>query len=101
MAQLNKQTIKTLTQLSRIQCTEEEQEDLLKDLQSILAYIEQLNELDIGDAQACNHVIEGMNNVFREDEIGETLPREVFIANSPSHIGGLIRVPPVFKQTKE
>lgn len=99
MAQLNKETIKTLTQLSRIQCTEEEQENLLKDLQNIIAYIEQLNEIDTGDTPVCNHVFEGMSNVFREDDVGETLPREVFLSNSPSHIGGLIRVPPVFKQT--
>jgi aspartyl-tRNA(Asn)/glutamyl-tRNA(Gln) amidotransferase subunit C len=36
---------------------------------------------------------------MREDKVGETLPRELFLANAPSHVGGLIRVPPVIKFT--
>lgn len=99
MSKLNKDTIKMLTQLSRIECTEEEQDALLKDLESILSYIDLLNELETADVPPCNHVLEGMSNVTREDVVGETLPRDVFLANAPSHIGGMIRVPPVFKQT--
>lgn len=98
MAKLNKETIKSLTQLSRIQCTEEEQEKLLADLQSILSYIDLLNEIDTSDVPICNHVLEDINNVMREDKVGTTLSRDVFLANAPSHIGGMIRVPPVFKQ---
>jgi len=99
MAQLSKETIKTLTQLSRIQCSEEEQEARLKDLQKILSYIEQLNEIDTKDIPVCNHVLEGMANVMRDDHVGEPLLRDAFLSNAPSHIGGMIRVPPVFKQT--
>ncbi len=98
MAKFNKETIKTLTQLSRIQCSEAEQDKLLKDLQNILAYIDLLNELDTENVPPCNHVLEDINNVMREDKVGKTLSRESFLANAPSHIGGMIRVPPVFKQ---
>lgn len=95
MANLDKETIRKLSELSRIDCTEEEQESLLKDLRSILNYFDQLQEVDTGDTPPCNNVLAGMANVFREDTIGPTLPREVFLANSPAHTGGLIRVPPV------
>ena len=98
MAQLDKQTIKNLVILSRIDCTEEEQEHLLKDLKSILTYVEQLNEVDTENVPPCNHVIKDVANLTREDRVGETLPRETFLANAPSHVGGLIRVPPVIKQ---
>ncbi len=98
MAQLNKQTIKYLTQLSRIDCTEEEQEALLHDLENILNYIAQLSEVDTANTPPCNHVLEDIVNVTREDRIGDTMPREVFLANAPSQTGGMIRVPPVFKQ---
>lgn len=97
MALLNKQTIKMLTSLSRINCTEEEQEALLSDLQKILAYIDQLDEVDTENTPVCNQVIPSVVNVMREDKVGETLPREVFLANAPSQIGGMIRVPPVLK----
>lgn len=98
MADLDKETIKKLTQLCRIDCTEEEQEALLKDLKQILGYIEQLQQIDTDNVPPCNHVLEGMANVMREDEVGEVLDRETFLANAPSHIGGMIRVPPVIKQ---
>ena len=97
MAKLNKDVIKTLTKLSRIQCTEEEQEALLQDLQKIVAYIEQLEEVDTEGIPPCNHVLEEIVNVMREDEVGETLPREEFLKNAPDQVGGMIRVPPVFK----
>lgn len=95
--QLNKQTIKMLTSLSRISCTEEEQEALLVDLQKILSYIDQLNEVDTTDVLPCYQVIHGMANVMREDVVKKTLSREVFLANAPQQIGGLIKVPPVLK----
>lgn len=98
MAELNKETIKHLTRLCRIDCTEEEQESILKDLKRILNYIEQLQEIDTENVPPCNHVLEDIVNVMRDDEIGPVLSRDVFLANAPAHIGGMIRVPPVIKQ---
>src|ERR1700733_6016424 len=95
MAQLNKEIINYLTRLCRIKCTEEEQDALLIDLGKILAYAEQLQEVDTENVVPCNHVLEDMFNVSREDIIGETMAREIFLENAPSQVGGLIRVPPV------
>lgn len=98
MADLDKETLKKLTQLSRIECTEEEQEGLLEDLKKILKYVDQLSELDVTDVKPTNHILEDMVNVLREDEVGETLPRDVFLGNAPSQVGGMVKVPPVIKQ---
>lgn len=98
MSNLNKETIKQLSRLCRIHCTDEEQEALLHDLQKILNYIEQLQEIDTNEVPPCNHVLADMGNVMREDVIGKVLNRDDFLANAPSHIGGMIRVPPVIKQ---
>ena len=100
MANINKEMILSLVQLSRIQCSEEEQETLLKNLKQMLDYFELLNEIDTQEVPACNHVLEQIFNVMREDVIGETMPRELFLANAPSQIGGMIRVPPVLKSNK-
>lgn len=97
MVQIDRETIKKLTKLSRIETTAEEQEALLKDLQNILVYFEQLQETNTENIAPCNHVLEGMCNVMREDLVGETMPREQFLSNAPSQIGGMIRVPPVIK----
>lgn len=99
MADFNKDTIQDLTRLCRIGCTEEEIESLLVDLQKIVGYMELLHEIDTDNVQPCNHVLEEIVNVMREDTIGDTLPRDKFLANAPAQIGGMIRVPTVIKQT--
>lgn len=98
MAELDKKTIKSLIQLSRIECTEEEQEQLLENLKKILNYVEQLKEVDTTHVPPCNHVLDDIANVMRDDKVGETMPREIFLANAPSQTGGMIRIPPVLKQ---
>ena len=98
MATLDRNTIKTLTQLSRIQCTEAEQEALLTDLAGVLSYIDQLNTINTDNVPPCNHVLENMSNVIREDVVGETLSRSAFLANAPLHRAGLIQFPSVLKQ---
>lgn len=95
MPHLDQEEIKKLTELCRIECTEEEKKNLLKDLESILAYVDQLQEIDTEHTLPCNHVLADVANVMREDNVGETMPREVFLKNAPAHTGGLIRVPPV------
>jgi aspartyl-tRNA(Asn)/glutamyl-tRNA(Gln) amidotransferase subunit C len=98
MSKLDKDTIKNLTQLSRIGCSEEEQAAILTDLERILSYIETLQEIDTKDVAPCNQVLASKANVMREDVVGQTTPRQVFLANAPDHVGGLVRVPPVIKQ---
>lgn len=95
MSHLNEESIKKLSELCRIHCSEEEQQALLKDLESILTYVDQLREVDTENVTPCNHVLADISNVMREDKTGETLSREVFLKNSPEHTGGMIRVPPV------
>jgi len=98
MAEVDRETIKNLTRLCRIDCTEEEMESLQKDLKRILTYIEQLQEIDTAHVPPCNHVLDDIFNVMREDEIGESMNRDFFLSNAPSHIGGMVRVPTVIKQ---
>lgn len=104
MSKLSKETIQHLTQLCKIECTEEEKEAILIDLQNILNYFDEMNEIDTENVAPCNIVLydheiteEESESVMREDEIGELLPREDFLENAPSHIGGLVRVPPILK----
>lgn len=100
MSNLNKETIKKLTQLSRIACTEEEQDSMLRDLEKILSYFDQLNEINTDSVTPCNHVLSEIVNPMREDVIGQTLSRDKFLANAPAKpFAGMVRVPPVIKQS--
>lgn len=97
MAEFDEKELIKLTKLCRIECTEDEKKALHQQLAKILNYIEQLNEVNTEGIDPCYRVLETLTNVMREDEIGETLPRELLLANAPAHVGGMVRVPPVIK----
>lgn len=97
MKEFNQDQISHLAKLCRIECSDEEKQQLGKNLFQILAYIEQLNELDTADVPPCTHVLETLKNVLRKDEVGETIDREKLLENSGSHVGGMVRVPPIIK----
>lgn len=86
-----------LTKLCHIDCDDAEKKKLLSSLQGVLKYVELLQEVDTEGVKDFNHILETLQNVSREDKIGETLPREEFLANAPDHVGGMIKVPPILK----
>jgi len=98
MANFDSQTLEHLKKLCRIDCTEEENREILNSLGRILEYVVQLNEVPTEDTASCRYVLRGMlKNQMREDEVKDLLPRDQFLSNAPDQIGGMIRVPPVLK----
>jgi aspartyl-tRNA(Asn)/glutamyl-tRNA(Gln) amidotransferase subunit C len=98
MSQFNSDTLDHLKKLCRIDCSEEEDKDLLSALQNVLAYMDQLNEIDTKNVKPCNYVLRSMlKNLMREDVVKDLLPRERFLNNAPEQIGGMIRTPSVLK----
>lgn len=57
--------VKKLTELARIDVSEEEQKELLGDLKSILKYIDQIQSASVKEAEVVEPVLK---NVFREDK---------------------------------
>lgn len=95
MAQINDDILTQLATLSRIQCTEEEKEKLKGRINRVLGYIDLLNEVETEGVKPCYCVSENLVNVLREDVVDNSLSREDFLSQAPSHVGGMIRVPPV------
>lgn len=98
MSDFNHEHMNILGKLCRIEISEEEMPLLLKDLKRVLDYIELLQEVDVTDIPTYSHLEEYGVDALREDTIKDILPREVFLANAPDQIGGMIRVPSVIKQ---
>jgi aspartyl-tRNA(Asn)/glutamyl-tRNA(Gln) amidotransferase subunit C len=84
-----------LCRLCRISVTEEEKKKLLKSIKDVLEYVEQLDEVDTEGVAPCFTVHETLKSVMREDIPEAPLARDLFLADAPSHVGGMIRVPPV------
>ncbi len=82
--------------LARLELKDEEKELFSKQVGSIIEYVDKLNELDIDDVDPTAHVLP-IKNVFREDELRDSLPREKALQNAPRESDGFYRVPKIIE----
>ncbi|MDP4086923.1 MAG: Asp-tRNA(Asn)/Glu-tRNA(Gln) amidotransferase subunit GatC [Bacillota bacterium] len=95
MSRISIDQVKHVANLARLAITEKEAEMFTKQLDAIITFAEQLNELDTDNVQPTYHVLE-MKNVLREDVPQKGLPREEVLKNVPKHQDGQIKVPATF-----
>ena len=96
VTRISKEEVKHVANLARLAISEEETEKLQKQLDSIITFAEQLNELDTENIEPTTHVLH-MKNVLREDKASPGLPREEVLKNAPDHQDGQIRVPGIME----
>jgi aspartyl-tRNA(Asn)/glutamyl-tRNA(Gln) amidotransferase subunit C len=88
--------------LANLELTEQERERLAKDLNSILDYIDRLNELDTTNvppmAQSLSGPSEGRAEAWRPDELRPCLAREDSLRNAPETDGSFFKVPKVIEK---
>jgi len=78
--------------LARIELSAEETERFQGELDTVVAYIHQLNELDLEGIEPMSHP-HPRENVLREDVPVEGPDPEELLKNAPATIQDLIRVP--------
>ncbi len=86
--------VEYVAKLARLEVTEAEKEKFTAQLNDILLYIDQLNELDTKGVAPMSHAI-AVTNAFREDKIAESLGTQKALANAPDARGEFFRVPKV------
>ncbi len=94
MSRISTEDVKHVAHLARLAVTEEEAEQMRKELDAIITFAEQLNELDTTNVKPTSHVLK-MVNVLREDVAAEGLPVEEVVKNAPDQQDGYIRVPSI------
>ena len=89
--------------LANLELTIEERTRMLRDLNSILEYIDHLNELDTSDVVPMAQVLAGdysgpdMREDIREG-LRQSLPHQEALANAPQTEGTFFRVPKVIER---
>lgn len=96
MSRISKEEVKHVANLARLAITEEETEMFTTQLDAIISFAEQLNELDTTGVESTTHVLE-MKNILREDKAEKGLPVEDVVKNAPDHKDGYIRVPSILE----
>ena len=87
-----------IAELAKLDFAEAELDTFISQFQRILDYIEKLKEVDVRGVQATSHVslVEDFEmHIFREDDVGVSLPAEEALSGAPDPGGGHFRVPKV------
>ena len=93
--EVNCETIKHLADLSNFSLSDAETESLGRDLNNIISYISQLDELDTDNIEPTYQVFE-MENIWRNDEIiDQDANREQLLALTKEEKDNQIKVPKV------
>lgn len=82
--------------LARLNLSQEEKDLFSRQLGSIIEYIKKLNELDTSNVEPTAHVLP-LHNVFREDKVQPSLPREMALQNAPDRNEQFYRVPKIIE----
>ena len=88
--------IEKVARLARLELSGEEKKTFGNQLEQILTYMEQLNRLDTAGVDPTSHAIP-MDNVFREDEVKLSFPREEILSLSPDQEDGHFKVPRIIE----
>ena len=91
---LDTNTINKIAKLARIRLSDEEAKDLLKDLNSILDWVEQLNEVNTDSVKPLTNISSSILPK-REDEAKDVNTADEILENSPDKLEGYFAVPKV------
>ena len=89
---ISDETMEYVGILAKLELTHEEQQQAKKDMESMLDYIDKLNELDTNGVEPMSHVFP-VNNVFREDVVANGDIHEQTLQNAPAVKDGSFKVP--------
>jgi aspartyl-tRNA(Asn)/glutamyl-tRNA(Gln) amidotransferase subunit C len=84
--------VRHVASLAKLALSAEELRRVGRELNRILDYFAELQQLDTSEVPITSHAIP-LVNVYREDEVGESLPPEEAVRNAPDAVDGYFRVP--------
>ena len=95
MTQITTDDVHHLAQLSSLQLDDNETESLRSDLENIVGYIQQLDELDTTGVEPTYQVTD-LQNVWREDEVNNYgIDKADLLALAPATDADQIKVPKI------
>ena len=90
--ELSDKEVRHVAGLAKLALSEDELIRVGRELNRILDYFAELQELDTSDVPITSHALP-LVNVYREDAVGPCLPVDEAVQNAPDGAGGYFRVP--------
>jgi aspartyl-tRNA(Asn)/glutamyl-tRNA(Gln) amidotransferase subunit C len=86
--------VKYVAHLARISLSPEEEQRFGAQLDNVLGYIKQLEEVDVSGVEPTAHAFP-LVNVTRPDEVFPSIPHAEALQNAPAKVKGLFQVPKI------
>lgn len=94
--EITDEMVKTLADLSRLTFNEVESEEIKKDLQRMISFVEKLNELDTTNVEPLLHMTDAVD-IYRDDVVQGSMRKEDALKNAPMADTNYFNVPKVIK----
>ena len=91
---IDREQVKKVANLARLDITAEEEEQFTTQLNSILDYFDQLSELDTKDVAPTTRAIE-TSNITRADKLQPFPDKSALLDSAPEQEGDYFRVPKI------
>ncbi|MFO7830822.1 MAG: Asp-tRNA(Asn)/Glu-tRNA(Gln) amidotransferase subunit GatC [Desulfuromonadaceae bacterium] len=93
---ITREEVEHVARLARLEFTPAEMDALTGQMDTILAHVEQLNELDTEGVEPTANAV-ALENAFRSDEVTDSIGGEKALQNAPMHADGCFGVPKVIE----
>ncbi|MFH1791426.1 MAG: Asp-tRNA(Asn)/Glu-tRNA(Gln) amidotransferase subunit GatC [Candidatus Omnitrophota bacterium] len=94
---IDKDIVRHVAKLARLSLTGDEIGRFSGQLSVILEYVNKLNELDVADTEPMSHAVRDVKDVFRKDEVRESLTAAEALKSAPKRIRDFFGVPKIIE----
>jgi aspartyl-tRNA(Asn)/glutamyl-tRNA(Gln) amidotransferase subunit C len=93
---ISPEQVRRIALLARLEFSPGEEEVLMGQLDSILQYVEKLNQVDTTHVEPLAHAVE-IVNAFRDDRVVNEPAPDLILANAPQREKDFFRVPKIIE----
>ncbi len=95
--QVDSKLVSHLAHLSRLEVAPQKMDKLVNDMQELVGFVAQLNNLDTTGIEPLMHMGD-TKNILREDKVIPSISREEALQNAPATDGVFFQVPKVISK---
>lgn len=97
MIKIDHKTVDEVAHLARLEFDADAKDEMVKDMNNMLAFVEKLNELDTTGIEPLIYMTDEAN-VLREDVVKQTISQKEALLNAPKKDSDYFKAPKVINQ---
>ena len=94
---IDNDTVDKIAHLARLEFNNEAKEEIKKDMNNMLSFIDKLNELNTDGIEPLVYMSDE-TNVLRNDEVKQEITQQEALKNAPKHDSDYFKVPKVINK---